>query len=484
WNFSWNPASPGMYEITARAIDDSGISVSSDPYTIYLAPAPGPFFGAPTTIPADIQAENYDGGGEGVGFHDTDATNELGFYRWDDVDIDKIAGASDEYCVASMQDGEWLGYTVTIPSTDVYDISIRTSSAVKTAQLHLELDGADVSGGISVPYSGSQGWRTVQIVGIPSNAGSSHLRLYVDSGGCKVDYFNMDYTINSISPPWQQKDIGATAKAGDAGVRGPTFIVTGSGSDVWGNTDEFHFVYQQINGDMEIQTRVASLTETDPWAKAGVMIRNTLDANSSHAMMIMSAANGLAFQRRTSTGGSSSHTAGTNTTAPYWVKLIRSGSRITAYESENGTNWTAVGVVTLSMSDPVYAGLMVTAHNDGSSCEARFENVTIHHEETGVLETATLSPTSLILHPAYPNPFNPSTIISFELPDDSQVNISIFNLLGKRIRTLKKDRMKAGTHSILWDARDDNDNRIATGLYVCKLQVNDEMWTEKLMFLK
>jgi alpha-galactosidase len=485
WNFSWNGTVPGVYEITARAIDNTAITVSSAPFYIYLAPAAGPFYGLAATIPADIQAENYDGGGEGIAFHDTDAINEFGFYRWDAVDIDRITGTAHDFCISSMNAGEWLNYTITIPSTGDYELSMRMSSAVRTAQLHLELDGVDVSGPISVPYTGTRSWRTETVAEVPISAGTCELGLHVDSGDCKVDYLNIDYTLKELASPWQQQDIGATAAAGNAGVRGQTLIVTGSGNDVWGNTDEFHFVYQKLDGDLEILARVVSLTETDPWAKAGVMIRNTLDANSSHVMMIMSAANGLAFQQRSSTGGSSSHTAGTNTAVPYWVKLIRSGSRITAYESENGLNWTTVGAATVPMSDPVYAGLMVTSHNDGALCEARFENIELINEGASGIGIGSISPQSPILHSAYPNPFNPSTMITFELPSDSRVNISVYDLLGKKIRTLINAQMKAGIQHILWDARNDNGNMVATGLYICKMQATDEeALTEKLMFLK
>jgi alpha-galactosidase len=484
WNLSWNSTIPGVYEITAQATDNTGISVASKPYYIYMAPAAGPFYGTPIRIPADIQAENYDGGGEGVGFHDTDTRNEFGFYRWDALDIDRIAGTTSGFCISSMADGEWLDYKITIPSTDDYDISIRVSSPVRTAQLHLELNGVDVSGAILVPYSGSSGWRTVTVAGIPLKAGTGSLRLCVDSGGCKLDYLNIDYELKTISLPWQQEDIGATARAGDAGLRGQTFIITGSGSDVWGNADEFHFVYQEISGDLEIQARVASLTVTDPWAKAGVMIRDTLDANSIHAMMVMSAANGLAFQRRTSTGGSSSHTAGTNTTAPYWVKLTRSGSRITAYESETGTNWTQVGVVTISMPDPVYAGLMVTAHNDGALCEARFENVELRYAGTGVIESETSSPSSLTLYPAYPNPFNPSTRIAFTLPSQSVTKISVYNLLGQEIAVLANGPYQSGAHEVVWDGRDRLGNSMPSGVYMYQMKVGDRIQARKMLLIK
>jgi regulation of enolase protein 1 (concanavalin A-like superfamily) len=469
-----------VYEITTQAIDNTGISVASKPHYIYLAPAAGPFYGSPITIPADIQAENFDGSGEGIGFHDTDAINEFGFYRWDAVDIDRITGTTNDFYVSSMEDGEWLNYKVTIPSTDDYDISVRTSSPIRTAQLHFELNGTDISGAISVPYSGAQSWRTVTVARIPLEAGTGDLRLDVDSGGCKVDYFNIDYSLRAISLPWQQQDIGATAAAGDAGVRGQTFIVTGSGSDVWNTADEFHFVYQEISGNLEIQARVASLTVTDPWAKAGVMIRNTLDANSIHAMMVMSAANGLAFQRRTSTGGSSSHTAGTNTTAPYRVRLTRSGSRITAYESEAGTKWTQVGAVSISMPDPVYVGLMVTAHHDGSLCEARFENVELVYEGTGVLETGMTSPSSSTLHSAYPNPFNSNTVISFSLPLKSYILLKVFNTMGQEVATLVNEELAAGHYYHQWNA-----SNISSGVYFYQLATSTGfVQTNKLILLK
>lgn len=475
WNFLWNPAIPGVYEITARAIDNSGISVASEPYSIYLSPAAGPFYGTPVTIPANIQAENYDGGGEGIGFHDIDSKNEFGFYRWDAVDIDKITGTTGDFCVSSMEVGEWLNYAITIPSTDDYDISIRVSSSISAAKLHLELDGVDITGAISVPRS----WRIISVVNIPLEAGTGNLRLYVESGGCKVDYLNIDYTLKPISLPWQQKDIGATAAAGNAGVRGQTFIVTGSGSDVWDTSDEFHFVYQEISGDLEIQAKVASMTITDAWAKAGVMIRNTLDANSIHAMMVMSAANGVAFQRRTSTGGTSSHSAGTNTTVPYLVKLTRSGNRLTAYESETGTNWTQVGVATISMPDPIYAGLMVTAHNDGALCEARFENVELIHAGTSGIENETSLPSSLTLHPAYPNPFNSSTVISFSLPSKSSVLLKIFDMMGQEIAVLINEELAAGNHSQQWDA-----SNMSSGVYFYQLRSGSFAETKKLVLLR
>jgi hypothetical protein len=105
------------------------------------------------------------------------------------------------------------------------------------------------------------------------------------------------------------------------------------------------------------------------------MIRETLTGGSKHAMMVVTPGNGTAFQRRTSTGGVSTHTAGSVVTAPYWVKLTRRGNTLVGYESPNGSTWTQVGSDTVTMASSVYIGLAVTSHNDGVLCTADINNV-------------------------------------------------------------------------------------------------------------
>ncbi len=174
---------------------------------------------------------------------------------------------------------------------------------------------------------------------------------------------------------WQHQDVGSVAAAGNASSTACAWTIIGSGADIWDTADEFHYVYQSLSGDGQIIARVVSITNTDPWAKAGVMIRETLTSSSKHAMMVVARSNGTAFQRRTSTGGSSTHTAGSSVTAPYWVKLARVGNTLTGYESSNGSTWTQVGTDTITMATNVYIGLCVTSHNDGTLCTAVVDNI-------------------------------------------------------------------------------------------------------------
>jgi hypothetical protein len=123
--------------------------------------------------------------------------------------------------------------------------------------------------------------------------------------------------------------------------------------------------------------RVASVQNRHAWSKAGVMMRESLEAGSPHAAMFTSAAKGLAFQRRSLAGGVSTSTAGALVAPPRWVRIVRAGDVFTAYESANGTTWTLVGSDTIVMGATVHVGLAVTSHADGTLTAAAFDNVLV-----------------------------------------------------------------------------------------------------------
>ena len=176
------------------------------------------------------------------------------------------------------------------------------------------------------------------------------------------------------------QDVGQVAAAGSTTISNGIYTVRASGADIWGTQDEFRFTYLSLAGDGEITARVDSLTATNGWTKAGVMIRETLSANSRYAYSMVSAANGVDFQYRGSTGGyaASSGTFDRVTRAPYWVRLRRAGNVFTAYVSADGQTWRQQGSsVTITMGANVYAGLAVTSHLDGTLATAVFSNVVV-----------------------------------------------------------------------------------------------------------
>jgi len=160
-----------------------------------------------------------------------------------------------------------------------------------------------------------------------------------------------------------------------------TYTMTASGTDITGQADEFHYAYKMLTGPGSITARVISVDNTDPWAKAGVMIRETLEPGSKHALACVTPGSGVASEGRSNTGGDSFTTNQTGITAPHWVKLERDVSGLfTAFHSTDGSNWVSVGTAIgqgIQMSASVYIGLAVTSHNADATCQAQFSNVNI-----------------------------------------------------------------------------------------------------------
>jgi regulation of enolase protein 1 (concanavalin A-like superfamily) len=170
-------------------------------------------------------------------------------------------------------------------------------------------------------------------------------------------------------------DVGSVGVAGSAAANAGLYTLIGSGADIWNTADAFHFAYRPLSGNGEIVARVTAVGNTNGWAKAGVMIRQTLAPGSKHALVALTPGNGVAFQRRTTDNGASNSTAGGAAAAPTWVRLVRSGSTFTGYRSNDGSSWTLSGSATISMTTDVYVGLAVTSHNNGVACTAKFDQV-------------------------------------------------------------------------------------------------------------
>jgi regulation of enolase protein 1 (concanavalin A-like superfamily) len=182
---------------------------------------------------------------------------------------------------------------------------------------------------------------------------------------------------------WTSNDVGAVAAAGSATFSGGTYTVKGSGADIWGTADEFHYLWQQAYRDFSITARVVSLQNVNQWTKAGLMIRSSGWAGSAgypHASVFATptTVKGLAFQRRTMQDGTSTSTAGPAVSAPVWLKLTKQGDQIVSYYRKNVTDpWTEIGRATLSIGDYVVAGLAVSSHVDGQVATAVFDNVRV-----------------------------------------------------------------------------------------------------------
>ncbi|MHC5183790.1 MAG: carbohydrate-binding protein [Planctomycetota bacterium] len=201
YTYTWNSVAGGCYTIMAKAIDDVGSS-STDSIDIEVGIGCGqaPYYGSAMVIPGKIEAEDFDTGGEGVAYHDSDTSNNGNSYRTEEgVDIENCSDTGGGYNTGWTESGEWLEYTIDVPAAGDYTIDIRVASESSGGTFHIEFGGVDQTGDITVPVTGGwQAWTTVSATATLS-AGTQVMRFAPTTSGFNVNYF--DISANLVTVP-------------------------------------------------------------------------------------------------------------------------------------------------------------------------------------------------------------------------------------------------------------------------------------------
>ena len=333
------------------------------------------------------------------------------------TDVTRIATASfDNVEIIGTQSVVAPSVTLTAGSpveAGAFNVGVQFTQAVTG------LTAADfaVTNGSAVSLSGSGSSYTVGIQ--PVSAGTVTVSL---PAGAAVNAANVSNLISntvsvSYAPPTNAmltgQDVGSVLVAGSTAFNATnsTYTVRGSGGEIYFNADGFHYALTQLTGDGEIRARLASQTNTGPWAKAGVMLRENLTPGSRHAIVFTTPSNGTGAVWRTAVNGASTFIYGPplNPAPNNWLRLVRVGSQITAYTSANGSTWRVVNTITLSsLTSTLYAGLAVTSTSSSQLGTATFDNVSITGSIANVVPTATLSTTSAV----ETGPFTVQTVFS------------------------------------------------------------------------
>ncbi len=217
--------------------------------------------------------------------------------------------------------------------------------------------------------------------GVPGSSDSFRYTVIDGYGG--FDSATVTVIINSGSSLGvftTAQDIGNPGRTGATSYAGGEYTVLGGGNDIWYSSDKFHFVHRSETGDTEMIARVDAVQDTNDWAKAGVMFRNGTAANAAFAMVLQRPDRRVAFQWRSSAGGSATWNGSLagGTSSVKYVKLVRQGNTFTGYYSTNGTSWTQVGSPqTISMSSTIQAGLAVTSHDNNVVAAVTFSHVSV-----------------------------------------------------------------------------------------------------------
>lgn len=409
YRVAWSNVPAGRHTLKAIVSDNGGAATTSpavevnvvvnQPPTVSLAsPSTGATFSAPATITLSANASDADGAVAGVDFFAGSAligsdTTPPYSTTWSNV----AAGSYTLTAIARDNTGVTstsapIAVTVATPVNQPPIVGLTAPSSGRTytapgaitmtataadadgtiAKVDFyagsTLVGSDTSSPYSVTWNGAPTGTYTLSAKAWDNIGASAI-----SGGINV----IVETASTLPAGWQTMDIGNPLVAGSASYNTDTFTVSGAGADIGGTADQFRFVYQPLNGDGAIVACVTSLDFVDSWTKTGVMVRESLTAESAYAFSLLSAGWGVAFQQRTAAGQVTSENSLMPGVAPHCVRLVRKGSILTAYQAVDGSAWVPMGSATIAMSSSAFIGLAVTSHKAATAATAVFTQVAL-----------------------------------------------------------------------------------------------------------
>ncbi len=283
---------------------------------------------------------------------------------------------------------------------------------------------------------------------------------------------------------WTSQDVGAPTLAGSVCYDQPAgaFTVKGAGSDISGTTDQFQFAYQPLTGNGTIIANLTAMQNTASAAKAGIMIRESLAADSKNIMAFAMPGGKLGVQVRNTTGGNTARKLlATTEPLPRFLKITRTNNTLKAYYSANGTNWTLIKSFNVSMSSQVYAGLAVTSRKPNQLNTSIFNQVTITNQILapslpGVIEEsdpyAVLNRVDGIR--VFPNPNGGHFEVVIEATTSGDAEIRFFDATG-RLLLSRPVFMEYGENRFPVSLSD-----IPSGMYWVQVRKDDRRWTEKV----
>lgn len=180
-----------------------------------------------------------------------------------------------------------------------------------------------------------------------------------------------------VPSDWKVDPIGAQGKAPEVTWRKGSFYISAECHDIWEESDQLVFTHREPMRAGQITARVTSLTPTDAWTKAGVMIRESADPQSRHALMAVTPGQGSAFQRREEPAQGTLHVPGPAVTAPYWLRLRWKDGDVVASVSIDGKTWKETGRAAIPFAGPVLPGLCLSGHNPTAEADAAFDLVKV-----------------------------------------------------------------------------------------------------------
>lgn len=406
YSLAWSNVPPGKHVLKAVGYDDRGAATTSPgvevtvsenqaPVVALVSPASGASYAAPAAIALAATAADADGSIARVDFFAGSTpigsvTSAPYTASWTNVPAGSYtltAVARDNTGALSTSAPATITVTAPVNQTPVVGLTEPLGDSTFAAGTSIVMGAAATDGDGTIAkvefYAGSTpvgsdttSPYTVTWTGAAAGTYTLSAKAWDNMGASSISA-GVNVTVEAVTlpSPWQTRDIGNPAVAGSASHSADTFTVAGAGADIGGSTDQFRFVYQPLEGDGAVTACVTSLDFVDGWTKAGIMIREDLEANSPYAFALLSAGWGAALHYRSAAGQTGTQGNPVPGVAPHCLRLVRRGSTVTAYQAMDGSTWVSMGTATIAMNSSAFVGLAVTSHDTTTAAEAVFERV-------------------------------------------------------------------------------------------------------------
>jgi hypothetical protein len=391
-----------MVSVIANGVASSPMSLTLDPAPTIATPAtavPNPVTGTTanlsvlgadnlgestltytwtaTTIPSGAAAPTFAVNGTNAARNDTVIFHAAGTYTFQ-VTFTNRAGLSNSSSVTVV-----VAQTVTAITLSPGRVSVNRNAAQQLSATAFDQFGASFTSQPAFAWTVTAGGGHVSAGGLYTAPGSGTLATVAAAVGPVV----ATAAVYVLSSPWATQDVGSAPVSGAAGDNGSgTFVVIGSGSGIGGTADAFRFADQTLSDDDTITAHFDGQQSTGSSGLTGLMIRNDLTAGAAMAFLGILAGGGTVFADRTSASDSASTVGGSGT--PSWLRLVRAGTTLTGYESNDGASWTQAGSATVAMGATVEVGMGSAGGSSGALDTATFDQVSIDTTPTVVTAAA------------------------------------------------------------------------------------------------
>ena len=238
---------------------------------------------------------------------------------------------------------------------------------------------------LDVPFSFAGVFSAALQSWVLSGAGTATVVLQPSVNGLQVAHIT--YSFGPISLP----DSWFSTGTSEVPISFPTtmftsgmFVVGGMG-DFWGTIDSGWLAARPVSGDAQIVARVRDQSSTHPFAKAGVMLRQSVNESAAHVILDLKPDGGIEFMARRAAREPTEYLAGAVAPVPDpWLKLVRTGDLVTGWLSADGIEWMEVGSIVIPMSPDIIAALAVSSHSFSVVNTAIFDEVAVLPEDVAV----------------------------------------------------------------------------------------------------